>query len=185
MENRDLASVKSKLQKTSDEETFELALQEPRLHQLPGNVFTDKDHPLKQTLRAVFFMVGLRPENYPTDEDKALLLAFIVENYGGHTVAEIRLAFKLAITGKLDLPLRDVKCYENFSVLYFASIMEAYRKWAVVADAHLEKVAIPKMREYSEQDKKAIDLDYRCAMAADYWKKLRNLKKPLGWEKQL
>ncbi len=33
----------------------------------------------------------------------------------------------MAITRKLDV---EAKCYENFSVAYFVSIMEAYREWA-------------------------------------------------------
>lgn len=72
-------------------------------------------------------LVGLRAQNYPDDIEKQILLNFITENYGGHTPAEIKLAFEMAITRKLDV---EVNCYENFSVTYFVSIMEAYRAWA-------------------------------------------------------
>jgi len=73
-------------------------------------------------------LVGIKAHNVPNDREKAVLLQFIQNNYGGHTPAEIRLAFDLAVAGELDV--EDVKCYENFSPLYFASIMNAYRKWA-------------------------------------------------------
>lgn len=63
----------------------------------------------------------------PTQEEFDFLKIFILRNYPGHTVDEIRLAFDLAIAGKLDV---DAKCYENFSCEYFGRIMTAYRKWA-------------------------------------------------------
>lgn len=72
-------------------------------------------------------LVGLRAQNYPADIEKQVLLNFIAENYGGHTPAEIKLAFEMAITKKLDV---EANCYENFSVTYFVSIMEAYRAWS-------------------------------------------------------
>lgn len=84
--------------------------------------------PLKQALRYAMVLVGIKAHNVPNDREKAVLLQFIQNNYGGHTPAEIRLAFDLAVAGELDV--EDVKCYENFSPLYFASIMNAYRKWA-------------------------------------------------------
>lgn len=82
---------------------------------------------LKGVLRYVMILVGLRAQNYPDDIEKQILLNFITENYGGHTPAEIKLAFEMAITKKLDV---EARCYENFSVAYFVSIMESYRSWA-------------------------------------------------------
>jgi hypothetical protein len=61
------------------------------------------------------------------DEEKAVLLDFIRENYGNHTPEEIKLAFKMAVSGKLSV---DPNCYENFSCQYFGKIMGAYRIWA-------------------------------------------------------
>jgi hypothetical protein len=72
--------------------------------------------------------VGLRASNLPNKEETALLLSHIIREYGGHTGAEIRLAFDLALAGKLEL--REVSCFENFSCLYFSTIMNAYRLWA-------------------------------------------------------
>lgn len=85
---------------------------------------------MKQALRYVFMLVGLRAQNYPTGIEKQLLHAYIFKNYGGHTPAEIRLAFEMALQNKLSLRPEDVTCYENFSIAYFSRIMEAYREWA-------------------------------------------------------
>lgn len=84
--------------------------------------------PLKQALRYAMVLVGIKAHNVPNEREKTVLLQFIVNNYGGHTPAEIKLAFDLAVAGELDVD--DVKCYENFSPLYFSTIMIAYRKWA-------------------------------------------------------
>lgn len=89
----------------------------------------------------MYTLIGLRGENYPKGLDKDFLHTYILENYGGHTGAEIRLAFTMAIQGKLDLEEKDVTCYENFSTLYFSRVMSAYRGWASEAVRHLPKKA--------------------------------------------
>jgi hypothetical protein len=85
---------------------------------------------MKQALRYIFILIGLKAQNYPADVEKQLLHAYIYKNYGGHTPAELRLAFEMAIQNKLSLRSEDVICYENFSIAYFSRIMEAYREWA-------------------------------------------------------
>lgn len=85
---------------------------------------------LKESLRQVFFMIGLRAEQIPADEEKGFLIQYIVENYGGHTADEVTLAFKMAIQGALKIDYKEVKCYGIFSPMYFTTIMDAYREWA-------------------------------------------------------
>ena len=127
---------------------FQTALTDQRICNL-----TDVE-PLKQALRYAMVLVGIKANNVPNDREKSVLLQFIVNNYGGHTPSEIRLAFDLAIAGDLDV--EDVKCYENFSPLYFASIMNAYRKWARPKHAELK----PKPKELTLDEKLAINLEY-------------------------
>ncbi len=100
--------------------------------------------PLKAVLRYVMVLVGLRAQNFPNADEKAVLLDYIISNYGGHTPAEIKLAFSMAVQNKLDLAKGfDVHCYENFSVLYFSGIMNAYRKWAKEAIDFIPKTDQP------------------------------------------
>lgn len=110
----------SKKPLTGDERKFEVALAEPKI------ILSERER-LLEVLRYVMVLIGLRAQNYPDEIETQILLNFITENYGGHTPAEIKLAFEMAITRKLEV---DAKCYENFSVAYFVSIMEAYREWA-------------------------------------------------------
>lgn len=86
---------------------------------------------IKQALRYAMILVGIRAQNFPQEEEKAVLLSFIRRNYSGHTPAEIRLAFDKAVAGELNLKSDEVKCYENFSCEYVGRIMKAYRAWAV------------------------------------------------------
>lgn len=71
--------------------------------------------------------VGLRANNIPADIEKQVLIDHLVTHYGNHTHEEIKLAFDLAITGKLDV---DPNCFENFSCVYVSRILNAYRSWA-------------------------------------------------------
>lgn len=113
----------SKRPKTSDEIGFELAISKSRIINEPIET-------LKESLRQVFFLIGLRAEQIPADEEKGFLIQYIIENYGGHTPDELTLAFKMAIQGKLKIEYKDVKCYGIFSPMYFTTIMDAYREWA-------------------------------------------------------
>jgi hypothetical protein len=108
---------------TIEGQQFELAIAEKK-------ICHGSEEELKQALRYIYILVGLRAQNYPTDIAKQLLHAYIFEDYGGHTPGELRLAFKMAIQNKLSLRSEDVTCYENFSIAYFSRIMEAYREWA-------------------------------------------------------
>jgi len=112
--------------------------------------------PLKQALRYAMILVGVRGQNLPDEAEKAVLFNHIIKNYGGHTPEEIRLAFEMAVSGKLGLPLDEVKCYENFSCLYFSTIMNAYRAWAQQEFRYIEKQLV----ELPPVDKVAINLDY-------------------------
>lgn len=113
---------------------------------------------LKEALRQIFFLIGLRTEQIPADEEKGFLLQYIAENYGGHTADEVRLAFKMAIQGKLKLDYKEVKCYGIFSPMYFTVIMDAYREWG---REQAEKLARNEPeRIVTEAEKRRIDLAY-------------------------
>jgi hypothetical protein len=117
------------LQKIGDEEKqFLSALHDRKIKDAPVEQ-------LKEVLRLVMVKVGLRANNWPNEEEKAVLLAHILTNYGGHTTKEILLAFDMAILGKLDA---EVNHYENFSCKYFSEIVNAYRQWA--KEAHRQNV---------------------------------------------
>lgn len=113
---------------------------------------------LKEALRQVFFLIGLRAEQIPADEEKGFLIQYIVENYGGHTADEVKLAFRMAIQGKLKIESRDVKCYGIFSPLYFTTIMDAYRDWAREQIRLLDAPVKPK--DLTEKEKAIINLEY-------------------------
>ena len=121
---------------------------------------------LKEVLRYVMVLVGLRGVNMPTDEEKYVLLNFIRLNFGNQTPEEIRLAFEYAIAGKFEI---DAKCYENFSCEYFGRIMKAYIDFSrnevkvkpkeieeakpVPSDEELKKQAIEILNNYADQIK--------------------------------
>lgn len=103
-------------------ERFEVALSGSKICNLQTT------EPIIQALRYVMLLVGVRAANLPNEHETSILVNYISTNYGGHTAEEIKLAFEKAINGDLDID--DVTCYENFSVLYFAKVMNAYRSWA-------------------------------------------------------
>lgn len=122
---------------TDNEHRFALALLQPKVQGI-------EEETLKKCLRYVFMVVGLRPANIPSGEEKEFLHQYIRNFYGGHTCEEIRMAFDMAVQGKLPV---DVTCYENFSVAYFCSIMNAFRRWASNQVREVEEKPKPATRD--------------------------------------
>lgn len=124
---------------------------------------------LKETLRLVMVKIGLRAQNWPSDEEKGVLLAHLVAQFGNHTRQEILLAFDMAIAGKLvdgkDEPV-SANCYENFSCLYFSGIMNAYRLWASEVYKQHKKDE-PPMIEYKEDLSDQAMIDWFDSVSRD------------------
>ena len=59
----------------------------------------DDIEPIKQSLRYVFALIGLKPENLPSDLQKHVLIEFIQSELGEFTAEEIKLAFRMAVAG--------------------------------------------------------------------------------------
>ena len=119
---------------------------------------------IKEVLRYSMLLVGLRGNNLPTEEEKFVLTNFVRSNFGNQTPEEIKIAFEMAVAGKLNI---DAKCYENFSCEYFGRIMNAYLEFArqeinnlpkpieqvkeKPSDQELKKQAIDTANEYANQ----------------------------------
>ena len=119
---------------------------------------------IKEVLRYSMLLVGLRGNNLPTEEEKFVLTNFVKSNFGNQTPEEIKIAFEMAVAGKLQV---DAKCYENFSCEYFGRIINAYLEFArqeiknlpkpieqvkeKPSDQELKKQAIDTANEYANQ----------------------------------
>lgn len=121
MANLEPAKPELPKQKSGEESSLVKAISSPLI------AHSDADQ-ISQVLRLVMVKIGLRAQNWPGGEEKVVLLDHVVQNYGGNRVEEIRLAFEMAMAGKLDI--ETVNCFENFSCSYFSGIMNAYRKWS-------------------------------------------------------
>jgi hypothetical protein len=154
---------------------FSAAIAQSKIAQAP-------DEDLKQSLRYAMLLVGIRAQNMPQEEERAVLLSFVRRTYPGHTAAEIRLAFEKAVSGELNLSPDEVKPYENFSCEYIGRIMRAYRAWAAsqykehekVAQDEPERLESPKLSAaefvdffYQSYLAKTIDMDLLPEMAYD------------------
>ena len=112
---------------------------------------TDKE--LSERFTLIYWMIGLRPQHFPTPEQDKFLFTYIRENFGSRTTTELVLAFDRAINGVLDID--DVKCYDQFTLEYFCRIFNAYRKWVFNLSKEIQKPqeykSLP-MAETTEQE---------------------------------
>lgn len=128
---------------------------------------------LKNILRYVFIVCGIRGQNVPAGDEKEFLHQYIRKFYGTHTGAEVRLAFDMAIQNRLEV---DPKTYENFSVEYFARIMNAYRKWAATEARKIQSQERP--TPPSQDDRRRIDDEYRDFRFSQAFERLQEINKP-------
>jgi hypothetical protein len=101
---------------------FKQAISQTRISQDYSNVAS--------ALQYAMMLVGIRGQNAPTQAEFDFLKYYLIKNFGSHTAAEIRIAFDLAVSDRLELGESGAKCYENFSCEYVGRIMSAYREWA-------------------------------------------------------
>lgn len=81
-------------------------------------------------LAACYTLTGLRLDNRPDKDQAPLLRGFIRTSFGGNSLAEMKLAFVMAVAGKLDLSEDDLNHYQDFNAKYFSRIMNAYLRHA-------------------------------------------------------
>lgn len=139
-----LVATEPKALKSGELAKLELALRAPLICESSLESIT-------QVLRLVMMKIGIRAANLPSPEETQVLFAHIIENFGGHRIAEIKLAFDMAIGGNLDLEPKEIPCYENFSCAYFSKIMTAYRKWSADAARQVITETPAKQVIYTDQ----------------------------------
>ena len=81
---------------------------------------------LKENLAYIFTLLGFT--KYPDTEEMVVIEDFIRTSYPLFTVEEFRLAFKMAVQGKLDC---STEHYEKFSPKFIGQVMSAYTKKAL------------------------------------------------------
>lgn len=128
-------------------------------------------------IRGVMRDLGIRKVD---DFSATRFYAMLVRYYGSLTLAEVKLAFELSMTGDLDpfLPKNsqgeaDRGHYQQFSVEYFTKILNAYRR-KQNSVVHVATQALPESKrefspEYREHLDRSIRSDvYRAFLAYKY-----------------
>lgn len=165
MKNLEQVTQESKLSKIGNIPKNEVskyieAIKDARIcHQKDGNG-------LNFALRYVFALIGLRANNIPNEAEKAVLIDFIFSNYGNHTPAEIKLAFQMAIAGRLDV---DARHFENFTPAYFSTIMNAYRSWVANENLKDRDNTPPEQILYNEEQLN----DFHREWTEEFYQRLR------------
>ena len=80
---------------------------------------------LKENLAYIFTLLGLT--KYPDKDEMIVIEDFIRTSYPLYTIEEFRIAFKMAVQGKLEC---STEHYEKFSPKFIGQVMAAYTKKA-------------------------------------------------------
>lgn len=94
----------------------------------------------------IFTLLGFK--NYPDKEEMFIIEDFIRSSYPLYTIQEFRIAFKMAVQGKLDCTTEH---YEKFSPKFIGQIMLAYTKKAnevrKIAKPIINEIELPKLTD--------------------------------------
>lgn len=138
---------------------------------LVGNLIKNATHiEIKDKLKVIYLMIGLRVQHWPEDEEKEFLINYIMAKYGNKTLSELVLAFDLAIQGQLDID--DAKVYDQFSCEYLAKIMNGYRVWLKLVTKNAHTI----------QPKEQMLLESKDTLTADEWDEWINDAKSYPFE---
>ena len=99
---------------------------------------TDKE--IAQELNKIFFLIGLRNQFIPNQDQAKLIVAYIRNNYEKRKLDELFLAFDFYIKSYY---CEDVKFYDQFSLQSLNSIMNGYRKYINDLNSKLREVSPP------------------------------------------
>lgn len=133
------------------------AFNQPRIRDLGQNAPVE----IKKLLGQLFILTGLRKENFPDELQTGILIQFIFEDLGQYTLEEIKLAFRMAVKGDLNV---EANHYQSFSAPYIASIVSGYVQVRTstlrAIRANENALKIDSKMEHTDQEKKTIRKDY-------------------------
>jgi hypothetical protein len=81
---------------------------------------------LRESIAYIFTLIGLT--KYPDKDEMIVIEDFIRTSYPLYTIEEFRIAFKMAVQGKLEC---STEHYEKFSPKFIGQVMAAYTKKAL------------------------------------------------------
>jgi hypothetical protein len=108
---------------------------------------------LKQALRYVITLIGLKAENMPSESQKMVLIDFIQSELANYTPEEIRIAFKLAVAKKFPC---DVIHFQNFNAIYLAVVMDSYSSYKAKAMQEFKRQLPQETKQPSEEEIKSV-----------------------------
>lgn len=129
-----------------------------------------KDSDLRILFLYLYGLIGLLPERFPSHSQEMILIDYVRSEWGKLRLDEIKLAYQMAISGKLDV---SPEHFQSFSALYFGKIISVYVLWA--SQVHIQnmkpfvKAAPPKWQ---------IEIEYCFFRQCDL---KRKINAPLKW----
>lgn len=138
------------------------------------------DESIRQSLRYVFALIGLKAENLPTDIQKVVLLEFIQTELKHFTPEEIKLAFRMAVAGELNV---EISHFQNFNAMYLSNVMNAYKekRGAALTEMNQKLRALEPKKEPTEAEQIAAFWDYMEQFVGSKFEEYRTNKR-INWE---
>jgi hypothetical protein len=125
---------------------------------------------IKQALRYVFTLIGLKAENIPSDLQRDVLIEFIKTEMSSFSPEEIVLAFRQAVSKKFEA---NITHFQNFSAVYLSEVMESYRIYRNAAmtefNQNLKRIESNNKEEVSEERKQFHFWEYVETVLLKIW----------------
>jgi hypothetical protein len=128
----------------------------------------------------VFALIGLKAENLPTDVQKIVLLEFIQTELKHFTPEELKLAFRMAVAGELNV---EISHFQNFNAVYLANVMNAYKekRGLALTEMNQKLKALEPKKEPTEAEQIAAFWEYMEQFVGSKFEQYRTNKR-IDWE---
>lgn len=98
-------------------------------------------NPLAESLRVAYVLIGLKPDNQPSEAERMVLRQFICQNFHYLSCDDIKEAFTMVVKGDLG----KIEHFQSFSCEYFAKVVKAYEQ-------HLNKAVCDAIAKKRKED---------------------------------
>lgn len=89
--------------------------------------YNDRMKYFDEWILQICYFVGIDPA--PEAPIRVMVMEFMIENYPTFSLDEIKHAFKMALSGKLDLTHDQMNHFNKFTAIWVTTIMNAYKRY--------------------------------------------------------
>jgi hypothetical protein len=138
----------------------------------------DSGEEVLRLLNYLYVLLNIKKENQLNEIEESVLNGVIISNFGTYTIQEIKHAFRLAVSGKL-----EIEMYQKLDSVIFGKVMLTYQKHKQHIIKHFKnKNMAKKVKKPTQEELSKIDKEFYDNCVVSYFEEHKEMKQPkIDW----